>query len=102
VRRRKHVADLNLHAFGEDLADFGQTVLVDVLRKDGGDRLGHHRVQHLPLAHLVRAHQIELQLAERRGVQVPQIADPRYGGRFAEHGGAMPCGSNHRAVIREG
>ena len=83
----------------EDLGDLGQAVLVDVFLEHGGDRLGHDGVEHLPLGHLVAAHQVELELAERRRVEVAQVADPRHGRLLAEHGRALPgarrpsCGS---------
>ena len=83
----------------EDLGDLVQAVPVDVLVEHVADRLGHDRVEHLPLGHLVAAHQVEFQLAQRRGVEVPQVADPRHGRPLAQHGRPLPGTGDHRAVV---
>jgi hypothetical protein len=49
-------------------------VLVDVLAEYGRNRFGQHRVEHLLLAHLMRAHQVEFQLAERRCIKMTTAA----------------------------
>ena len=86
VARRQHVADLDLHA------------LAKRSRRSRPGRAGRRiprtpsRIASAMIAsstcrsrHLVAAHQVELQLAERRRVEVAQVADPRHGRLLAEH-----------------
>ena len=56
-------------------------------------------VEHLPLAHLMAAHHVEFQLAERRRVEMAQVADPRHGRLLAQHDAALPGAGDHRAVV---
>ena len=56
-------------------------------------------VEHLPLAHLMGAHHVELQLAERRCIQVTKVADARHRRLLSQHGGALAGRGDHRAVI---
>ena len=65
VGRGEHVTHLDLHAAGENLGDLGQAVLADVLVEHRGHGLGNDGVEYLPLAHLVGAHHVQFQLAER-------------------------------------
>ncbi len=44
------------------------------------------------------AHQVELQLAERRRVEVAQVADPRHGRLLAEH--ARPAAGREATIVR--
>ena len=91
--------DFDLHALRKDLGDLVQPVLVDVFLEHGADRFGQDRVQHLPLGHLMAAHQVEFQLAQRRRVEMPQVADPRHGGPLAQHDAALPGAGDHRAIV---
>ena len=79
--------------------DLVQPVPVDVFLEHGADRLGHDRVEHLPLGHLMAAHHVQLQLAQRRAVQMPQVADPRHGRPFAQQRAALPGAGDHRAIV---
>ena len=96
---RQHVADFDLHALAKDLADLVQPVAVDVLLEHRADGLGHDRIEHLPLGHLVAAHHVELELAQRRRIDVPQVADPRHGRPFAQLRAALPGAGHHRAIV---
>ncbi len=101
VRARQHVAHLDLHALAEHVRDLVQPVLVHVLLEHDADRVRDDRFQHLPLAHLVRTHQVEFQLAERRRGQVAQVADARHRRLLAEPHAAVPGARDHRPVVRD-
>ena len=68
----------------KDAPNFFSPMLFDVLLENRFDRLGQDGVEHLPLAELMTAHQIQLQLAQRRTVEVPQVADSRDGGTLTQ------------------
>jgi len=62
---RQQITDLDAHPFAKDLGDLGQTILLHVLLKDHFDGAGDERIEDLALGHLMRTHQVQLQLAER-------------------------------------
>ena len=99
VLRGQHVADLDLDALAEDLDDLVEAVSVDVFLEDRADRLGLDRFEHLPFGHLMAAHHVQLQLAQRRGVEVAQVADARHGRPLAQADAALPGAGDHRAIV---
>ena len=61
----KHITDLNLDAFGEDLRDRFEPMLLNVLRKHILHCFSDDSIQNLTLTHLMTAHQIDLKLSKR-------------------------------------
>ena len=57
------------------------------------------RLEHLPLRHLMAAHHVQLELAQRRRVEVSQVADARHGRLLAQTHAALPGAGDHRAVV---
>ena len=74
-------------------------MLLHVFLKHRRDRLCDDAVEHLPLGHLVAAHQVELQLAEARRIKMAKVTDPRHGRPLAEPHGPLPGAGHYRLVV---
>ena len=70
-----------------------------VLLKHGLNRLGDQTVQNLAFRHLVRAHQVQFQFAEGRGVQMAQVTDTRNRRVLSESNSSLSRTGNHRAKV---
>src|SRR5262249_43638511 len=99
VRAGQHVADLDLHALGEDLRNLVQAALFDVLGEHRLDRLGDDGVEYLPFGHLLTAHHVQLELAQRRGIEMPQVADPWHGWLLTQPYRPVPGAGDHGAIV---
>ena len=64
VNARQHITDLDFHAFGKDLRDRFETVLLDIFCEHCLDGFRDHRIQDLSFAHLMTAHQVNFQLTQ--------------------------------------
>src|SRR5947209_6661084 len=59
----QQITNLNLYALAENVNNFFETMLIDVLLEDGLNSLGLDRFEHLLFGHLMAAHHVQLQLA---------------------------------------
>src|SRR5438552_124196 len=75
LARGKQIADFDFHPFAEYLDDLLQAVLIDILGEYNSYGLGLDRFKNLALRHLLAAHHVELQLTQRRSIEMTEVAD---------------------------
>src|SRR5688500_18284065 len=66
----QHVADFNSDALAEHFGDLSKSVLFDVFREHDLNRRRRDMLEDLLFGHLMAAHQIEFQLAQRTADQM--------------------------------